>query len=330
MARNKVLTGVIPPISSSQKVTIRERGKERIITPIRIADRVIQRVLCDNALVPLAERRLIYDNVASRKDMGISFARNRFNLMLERAKRKWGNDFYALTFDFKSFFDSVPHWVCKEELEKVFEDRRITNITMQVIESYQKRDARIAQDAEKIQMLDMHKGRGLCLGSQVSQIMALVVPNTFDHYVKDVLGVKEAIRYMDDGVILHKDRAFLEDVMEKLRTAAEKIGLKLHPGKTRITHIRHGIRFLKIRYRLDGMKTVRRLCRDSIVRMRRKLVKLERYVTNGTLTAEDVYSSLQSWLSHAMSSQSFHARRNMIQLYESIYADYPGYRRLYA
>lgn len=90
-----MLVGKTPQLSVGKRITIRERGKERTITPIRMRDRVNQRVLCDHALIPALTPTLIYDNGASLKGKGVGFARKRLNVMLEKAKREWGNDFYA-------------------------------------------------------------------------------------------------------------------------------------------------------------------------------------------------------------------------------------------
>lgn len=51
-----IRAGKIPAVKNTEQVVIHERGHKRIITPIRIEDRVTQRVLCDFALVPLAEK----------------------------------------------------------------------------------------------------------------------------------------------------------------------------------------------------------------------------------------------------------------------------------
>ena len=327
-AMRKARAGIVPPISSSKKVVIRERGKERIITPIRIADRVVQRVLCDNALVPMVERRLIYDNGASRKGKGIAFARRRFNIMLERAKAKWGNDFYCLTFDFKNFFASVPHALCYDELKKVFADMQLVDVCMQVIESYQMRDARMAGDMEEMVRLKRHEGIGICLGSQVSQVMALSAPNRIDHLMKDVLGIHEMIRYMDDGVMLHQDREFLVRVLEALREAVKKAGLRLNEKKTRISHIRHGLSFMKVRYHLRGMTTVKRIAKTGIVRMRRRLRKLGEKVRLRLVDMDSVYNSVQSWASHAKCGMSWRTRRNILIEYERMYGEYDGFRRV--
>lgn len=58
---------------------IYERGKPRHIRSVHITERVIQRCLCDYALVPLLSSRFIYDNGASLKDKGIDFSLDRLN-----------------------------------------------------------------------------------------------------------------------------------------------------------------------------------------------------------------------------------------------------------
>ncbi len=312
----------VPPISSSKKVKIKERGHTRIITPIHISDRMTQRVLCDYALVPMIERRLIYDNGASMKNKGVSFARNRFNAHLEKAKAKWGDDFYALVFDFKSFFDSVPHKLCYDELCRTFRDKRLVDVTMQVIESYQIRDAKKNGDTDEIARLRRHEGTGICLGSQVSQIMALVVPNEIDHYFKDVLGIKFYRRYMDDGVIFHQSKELLNCLLVTLEKLSNKLGLRLNRNKTHIAHIRKGVTFLKIRYIVRGTRTIKLLTRAGTVRMRRKLKKFVHLVAEGKMSLNDVYNSVQSWLSHAKLAKSFHAIRRMMALYDKLFGGY--------
>ena len=89
--------------------TLRERGKIRHIRSIHISDRVVQRCLCDNILVPTISPKLIYDNGASVKNKGISFSRNRLTTHLTRYIRKHGTDGYILLIDFSKFFDNINH-----------------------------------------------------------------------------------------------------------------------------------------------------------------------------------------------------------------------------
>lgn len=50
---------------------------------------------------------------------------------------------------------------------------------------------------------------GLGLGSQISQIMELLVLNDLDHYIKERLKIKYYIRYMDDFILIHPDKEYL-------------------------------------------------------------------------------------------------------------------------
>mgnify|MGYP000824256359 FL=1 len=64
-----------------------ERGKLRLIKSVHIWERVIQRSLCTNALVPVLQTGLIYDNGASMEGKGIHFALNRLDAHLHRFYR---------------------------------------------------------------------------------------------------------------------------------------------------------------------------------------------------------------------------------------------------
>ena len=62
--------------------------KEREIQAIGYRDRVLQHAICDNYLMPLLEKRLIYDNVACRRGRGTKQAYDRLrHFMTEHYKR---------------------------------------------------------------------------------------------------------------------------------------------------------------------------------------------------------------------------------------------------
>lgn len=129
----KLQNGELPKPTSCKEVIIRERGKERVITPIHIRDRVVQKVLCDFVLSKILHPKLIYDNGASLKGKGVQFARKRIERHLRNAIREFGTDFYVLSFDFKSYFNSVPHRTCRAILSKYIYDKDIVRITMEII-----------------------------------------------------------------------------------------------------------------------------------------------------------------------------------------------------
>ena len=322
-----IRSGKVPAVKNTEQVTISERGHTRVITPIRIEDRVTQRVLCDYVLVPLAEKKLIYDNGASVKGKGTDFSRRRINEHIEAAKRRWGADnVYALKFDFKSFFASIPHAQCFRVLDELIEDKRLRDLIMGIIESYQLEDIKRIEDPElrkkELRSLLSHEKVGICLGSQISQIMAILVPNDFDHFIKDKLGLKYYVRHMDDGIILLNDKAELVRIRELLKEEAAKYGLTLHPKKTRIVKLTKGFTFLKVKYRTSKGKTIKTLVRSGIVRMRRKMKKFTKMVGKTRLKMDDVYASVQSWAAHARVAHSYRTVKSMMRLYDELFMGY--------
>lgn len=320
--------GNTPQLASSKRITIYERGKKRTIVPVSIKDRMTQRVLCDKALTPVLCKSLIYDNGASLEGKGVDFTRKRVEYHLRRAIVEYGSNFYALVFDFKSFFDSIPHQTCLDVLNEKFSDQRIKDLVMSIIWSYQEPEILQIKDknerAQELYRLRHHQKKGICLGSQISQVMALSVPNKLDHYVKDKMRMKHYIRYMDDGLALSDDKELLEQLYAGMKQVVEKLGLSFNTKKTRIVKISKGFTFMKVRYWVtpDG-KIIKKLTRGGITRMRRKLKKLKPLVDKGAITMDDVYNSIQSWLAHSRVAKSYHTVQTMLKLYNSLF---PGYK----
>lgn len=110
-----------------------ERGKLRHIRSVHIAERVVQRCLCDNALVPLFSAAFVYDNAASLKGKGIDFAMDRLTCHLQRYYRKHGTDGWALVFDFSDYFNSAPHAPIYAESERRIRDERVQKLACGLI-----------------------------------------------------------------------------------------------------------------------------------------------------------------------------------------------------
>lgn len=323
----KIQTGELPKPVSDRDVVIYERGKRRIITPIHIRDRITQKVLCDFALVPILSKSLIYDNGASLQGKGVDFTRRRIMKHLQSAIKKWGNDFYILTFDFKDFFNSVPHSTCRKILTKYILDERLVEFTMEVIKSpYRTKILKIAdlsEREEELARLDNDEMHGICLGSQVSQIMALIIANDIDHHIKDEMRYKEYCRYMDDGIIFARTKEELHELYSDIQQVCTRLGLIFNEKKTCVIKARKGFTFLKVRdYVTDSNKIVRKLTRPGIVRMRRKLKRFAPKVQEGTMTLDNVYDSMQSWLAHSAVAQSYRTRREMLKLYDELFNGY--------
>lgn len=332
---NSIKRGEIPNVKNINPVVIFERGKQRIITPIDISDRITQKVLCDKVLIPSICPHLIYDNGASMKGKGTDFARRRINEFLEKAKREYGSDnLYVLTFDFKSYFDSIPHEQCYRVLKKYLSDERLVDLTIGIIESYKLRSIKTIESTKQreaaMEKLYSHKEKGICLGSQISQIMAVAVPNEFDHFIKDRLRIKYYERYMDDGVIILNDKKRLQEIRDILFKVSQKYGLVFNTKKTCITKVSKGFTFLKIKYHINKKgRTVKRLVRSGIVRERRKLQKFKIKVQTGEMSLKDVYNNIQSWNAHSKLAKCFRTTKTIFKMYDDYFGGYLITRRYF-
>jgi hypothetical protein len=258
------------------KFDLIERGKLRHISSVHFSERVAQRSLCANALIPTLTRGLIYDNGASLKNKGITFALDRLSAHLQRHYRKHGNEGYVLLLDFSDYFGRIRHDVIKEILNQNFKDKRLISLAMSFVYAF----------GEK----------GLGLGSETSQIFAVTYPSKIDHYIKEVLRIKGYARYMDDSYLIHKDKGYLKKCLEDLKGKFAEVGIVLNPKKTRIVKLSKGFTFLKTQYFLtDTGKVIRKACRESIVRQRRKLKKFKKFSDAGEMSFDHIYNSYMSW-----------------------------------
>ena len=281
---------------------IHERGKIRHIRSIHISERIIQKCLCDEVLVPIMTKGLVYDNGASVKGKGISFAMRRLRCHLSRFYREnKSNKGYALVIDFSKYFDNILH-------NKLFEMQR-ANITDDRIFNLYKKFITVFGD-----------GISLGLGSQVSQISAIAYPNRLDHYCKEMLRIKYYGRYMDDTYLIHSDKSYLERCLAEIKRICDGLGIRLNAKKTRIVPLDEGFWFLKGKYiLLESGKIICKPARDGALRMRRKLRKFLKMVETDKMSLPDVYTSYQSFRSHLQQFDSYHIVRNMDKFYAKLF-----------
>ena len=278
-----------------------ERGKPRHIKSVHISERVVQRCLCDNALVPMFGKSFIYDNGACIEHKGIDFAVRRLVCHLQRHFRKYGTNGYALVFDFSRYFDNIQHEPLKEVVDKAFTDTRIARLVNGFIDDFGE--------------------VGLGLGSQISQVSALMYPNRLDHYIKEVLHIKHYGRYMDDGYLIHDSKEHLQHCLQEIRRLCAELGIKLNEKKTQIVKLSRGLNFLKRRFILtETGKVIVKPARKGITKMRRKLRTFKRWLVAGKMKMEDIRTSYTSWKGHMKQCNAYRTILSTDALFDSLFA----------
>ena len=101
---------------------------------------------------------------------------------------------------------------------------------------------------------------------------------------------------MDDSYVLAEKKETLKKILCKIKQLCKKLNITLSPKKTIIVPISNGIKWLKTKfYLLKNGKIVRKPCRDSITRQRKKLKKQIALLKSGTLNLDAIKQSFESW-----------------------------------
>lgn len=281
--------------------TVISSGKVRTVMGVAFRDRVYQRSLNDNVIYPTIEKSLIYDNGACRKNKGTNFSRGRLVCFLQRYYRKHGTKGYVLQCDIKGYYPNMRHDVVEATFEKHLPPK-IYKMACEIMHSQYPGEV------------------GFLPGSQMIQIAGISVLNDLDHFIKERLRIKLYTRYMDDFILIHKSKDYLEYCWQEIAAQLEPMGFELHPKKTRIYPITDGIKYLGFIYKLtDTGKVVKTVLPKNVKNYRRKLFRLVKLAKKGRITKDKVDECYRSWRAHAERGDSAKLLRRMDAYYKSLW-----------
>lgn len=231
--------------------------KPRVIASSHLRDRVVHHALCA-ALEPMFESYAIFDSYACRPGKGGHAA-------ICRARDFAGRSDWFVKLDVRHYFETVDHGVLLRCLER----RGLRDRTLEL--------ARVIIEAGG------QEGRGLPIGSLTSQHFGNLLLGRLDHHMKDDLGLRCYLRYMDDILIFAPDRErALVFRAEAERFIREDLRLELKEEALRQGPIYDGVPFLGFRIwpsliRFDGARKRRWYARMSAV---------DRAVVRGAISQE--------------------------------------------
>lgn len=257
--------------------------KKRVIEALPFKDRVVIKCFCDVVLRDKIEKKLIYDNAACRIDKGTTFAIKRLEKFLKDEYRKENNNnIYYLKCDITKYFPSIDHEILLNLLKKIgFSDDEMWMIEKLVKE--QPNEANI----------------GLPLGNQSSQWFALLYLNVIDRFVKEILKIKGYIRYMDDMILIHRDKKYLQYCLKEIENkCTNDLKLSLNQ-KTQIGMVKNGIDFLGYRHILNENGSITRKLRATAKqRLKRHLKTLKKLRDKEIVDDNYVYIRKNAFYNH--------------------------------
>ena len=259
--------------------------KERAIVANQYEDKIVQRCICDYILEPSISHRLIFDNYASQPGKGTDLARERFEENLKKYIKKYhSNKGYILQIDIKSYFASIDRKILSDMVNTLNIDIRCKEIVNMEIYAHEKESA-----------------KGVCIGFQTMQWLAVFYLNGLDHYIKEVLRAKYYGRYMDDLYIMHNDLNTLKDWFNEIsKYIKEELKLELNK-KSKIRKLSDNILWLGFKYRInDSNAVICRVNKESMCRYLRRLKKYYKELNDERVGYESIVASINSWRAHLM------------------------------
>lgn len=274
---------------------------ERHIQSIHFKDRVFQKTLCTNVIVPIVVPSFIYDNGASTRGKGYTFSLNRLSHHLHSYYINHGTDGYVLKCDISKYFDSIDHSILYDILCNYFFDDRVRFYLSDSLRKYGIDDV------------------GIGLGSEINQLMALLYLNGLDHFIKEELRIKYYGRYMDDFYLIHEDKEYLKDCKSQIEDyVINNLHLTLSERKTQIFPIKNGFTFIGFRHIVtDSGKICLKLRQQSIQKMKKKLKSFHTLYLMNRISLCEIRESYQSWRAHALIGNSY----NIVNMMDDLYYD---------
>jgi len=265
--------------------------KRRLISAPAFRDRVVHHSLI-RIIEPVFEKRFVKESFACRVGFGTHAAMKHVHHCTKLARREWGG-YYVLKCDITKFFPSVNHEVLKKAIRRSISDRRVLRLIDIIIDSHG---------------IDNQVGTGIPIGALTSQLFANIYLDPMDHYLKENCRVKYYARYMDDFVIISRDKEFLRELLGKIAAFLSGLKIRLNP-KTEIFPAKHGIDFCGYRIWPTHIKPRKR----TVKRAKKRLKKMAKVYRENPKIYEHAKASLQSFLGYIMHCNGWKSMKSVLR-----------------
>ena len=267
-----------------------QEPKIRIIMSQSIEDKILNHLVAKYFLSEVFEPVLIEENCATRIGKGTHYALKLFKKYYNISHNKY-KKFYILKFDIEKYFYNIDHQIVKKLIRKRIKDRDAIKMLDKIIdstdESYINEEIEHLKKVLKTQTIEKNinnlndrlkeidnlpfykKGKGCPIGNMSSQIIATFYLNELDHFIKEKLKIKYYIRYMDDGILIHENKAYLEYCLEMILKMLERYRLSLN-RKTKIYSSNEEIEFLGFRFKYHN-KIIMKVSNKTKVRFKKRM-----------------------------------------------------------
>jgi RNA-directed DNA polymerase len=288
-------------------------------------DRIVHHLVI-NKLNPLFEKAFIYDSYACRAHKGTHLGVQRVDRFIRQCSQNYTQDCYVLKLDIKGFFMHINRTRLLKKLERFIAQQYqaadktvLVALCRKIINYDPTKNCSVKSKRSQWQGLPSDKSlfhspvhTGLPIGNLTSQVFANFYMNPFDHFIKHDLGIRYYGRYVDDFILVDRDKAYLKSLIPLIRHwLQDQLQLSLHPRKIYLQHYSKGVQFLGAVIKPNRIyiaKRTRGNFYDAIVKQN-ALVK-ERKPTREQQAA--FLSSMNAYLGLMTHYKTYRLRRKMV------------------
>ena len=275
--------------------------KRRLIMALPFRDRVVQWAIY-RQLNPLLDKRYLKTSYGCRIGGGV----HRATLKLKEYLRQQSGTAYVLKMDISKYFYRVNHDILMSILERIIKDEGLLWLLHEII--YSDHDFGIEADDYNYSGNRLNEV-GMPIGNLSSQMFANLYLNEADQYAKHVLRLKYYIRYMDDIIVVSRDKKQLRQAWADMEAfLRDHLALTLN-AKTCIRSEKQGIDFCGYRVWRDHI----RLRKKSALKMKHRLRWLKKAYARGEVDLQTVTASLTSYFGLLSHCDSYELRKSILK-----------------
>ena len=193
---------------------------------------------------------------------------------MKHCKRIW-NNYYIIKMDVAKYFQNIDKTILYNILQKKIKDPKLLWLTKEILYSN-------------------GKEKGLPIGNYTSQCFANIYLNELDQYAKNKMKLKYYYRYMDDIVVMAKNKKGAIQNLQQIREFL-KMNLRLElNSKTQIFKSSQGVNFCGYKineYRLKIRTKGKKKLKD-------KIKELKYQIRNNQLTTKEAHKYLSGHLGY--------------------------------
>ena len=237
---------------------------------------------------PILINNMILDTYSAIPNRGIHFGIKRVLKALDNNPEECQ---YCLKLDMKKYYPSINHEILKQKYARLIKDKDLLWLINEIIDSTE-------------------GDTGVPIGNYLSQYSGNLYLSSFDHWCKEVKGVKYYYRYMDDIVILSDSKLKLHKLLNEIRVyLKDELKLTIKDNWQIFPTFTRGLDFLGYRFFKD-YKLLRRYTTKNI---KKKMTNISKKIENGGRLNYSEWCSINSyngWLKHC---NSFNLRQKYVQ-----------------